>query len=106
MGPTYGKTRKTRGWMHPGAFFIACYEIITVKTKSNHVLIVLYFKILFLIKLITSRTSSASMLMKGSETCKAHMLSIIGEITGSMDNADSCPSIKKKTSIRKMRNKN
>ena len=38
---------------------------------------------------ITSRTSSASMLMKGSETCKAHMLSIIGEMTGSIDNAAS-----------------
>lgn len=42
---------------------------------------------------VTSRTSSASMLMKGSETCKAHMLSIIGEITGSMDNAASWPTM-------------
>lgn len=48
--------------------------------------------------MITSRTSIASMPMKGSETCDTHVLRTTGEIIDSMDADNSWPiiSIKQK----------
>jgi hypothetical protein len=43
------------------------------------------------IKIITSRTSSASILIKGSEICDAHTLRITGDITRSTISGDSWP---------------
>jgi len=44
-------------------------------------------------KIITSRISSASILIKGSETCDAHTLRITGEIMFSTTVDDSRPII-------------
>lgn len=40
---------------------------------------------------ITSRTSIKSMLIKGSETCDAHILRITGERMGSIEEDNSPP---------------
>lgn len=46
------------------------------------------------IKIITSRTSSASILIKGSKICDAQRLRIAGEIMCSTDAGDPRPKIK------------
>lgn len=52
-------------------------------------------------QVFTSRTSIASILIKGSETCKAHILRIKGEIIGSID-AVKKPMVRKKNTRTKI----
>ena len=57
------------------------------------------------LKIFTSRTSSASMLIKGSEICNAHTLRIMGEMMGSTDVDVSLPTWETTTKKKKKKKK-